>query len=167
MIEDPVTRESPKGDVVIVDGRMRVVFRRSYSKPIEKVWAALTLPERLADWFGPAEVDLRVGGSIVLRWPNGFSSEMRIDCCDPPHTLAWIWHLDGIDTSVRFELTQTSSGCDLVLTHTNVDPEGDGSGVRAGWHAHLEGLADCLDGHATAWSVKTAREKRFASLYVA
>ena len=28
-----------------------IVFRRRLSRPVEKIWAALTVPERLADWF--------------------------------------------------------------------------------------------------------------------
>ena len=43
-----------------------MVFHRHYAKPIEKVWAALTTPERLADWLADAEIELRLGGRIQL-----------------------------------------------------------------------------------------------------
>jgi uncharacterized protein YndB with AHSA1/START domain len=165
MIDEQTHRASPKGAVTIENGRMQVVFRRSYRKPIEKVWAALTTPERLEDWFGAAAVDLRGGGSFRFNYPNGFSTEMAISRLEAPRALGWTWHLDGLDTSVLFELTPTKDGCDLILTHSNVDPNGNGGGIRAGWHAHLEGLADCLDGKATPWTVKEQREERFAPLY--
>lgn len=163
MMDAEIHRDSPMGDVSIENGRIRVVFQRSYRKPIEKVWAALTIPERLEDWFGAAKVDLRHGGSFTFTYPNGFSTKMNITELDPPRRLGWAWTLDDIDTLVRFELTPTAQGCDLTLTHSNV-PTTSG-GVRRGWHAHLDGLADCLDGRATPWAVKEAREKRIAPLY--
>lgn len=158
-----IHRNSPMGDVAIDNDRLRVVFRRSYRKPIEKVWAALTVPERLEDWFGRAKVDLRDGGSFTFIYPNGFSTEMKITELDPPRRLGWAWALDGIDTRVRFELVPTAEGCDLTLTHSNV-PQTSG-GVRRGWHAHLEGLADSLDGKATPWALKEQRERNYAPLY--
>lgn len=163
MIDADSHRASPKGDVTIDNGRMRVVFRRSYRKPIEKVWAALTIPERLEDWFGAAKVDLREGGSFVFTYPGGHTTEVKISRLDAPRALGYIWQLGGLDTLVLFELVSTSDGCDLTLTHSNVPQSG--AGVRAGWHAHLEGLADALDGQATPWAVKEQREKRLAPLY--
>ena len=53
MIDADIHRDSAKGDVTIENGRIRVVFQRTYRKPIEKVWAALTIPERLEDWLAP------------------------------------------------------------------------------------------------------------------
>ena len=163
MMDAETNRASPKGDVTIDNGMMQVIFRRSYRKPIEKVWAALTVPERLEDWFGAAKVDLREGGSFVISYANGYTTEMKVSRLEAPRTLGWTWHLDGIDTQVLFELAPTDGGCDLTLTHSNV-PEG-GRGVRAGWHAHLDGLADALDGKVTPWAVKEQRETRVASLY--
>ena len=144
---------------------MQVVFRRSYRATVNRVWAALTTPERLADWFGDAQVDLRHSGSFRFTYPNGYSTEMKITRLEPPRALAWTWHLDGLDTSVLFELSPTTEGCDLTLTHSNVDPNGSGGGVRIGWHAHLEGLADSLEGRATPWSVKEQREREIAPQY--
>ena len=163
MMDANIHRNSPKGDVTIDNGRLLVVFHRSYRKPIEKVWAALTIPERLGDWFGAARVDLREGGTFAFTYPDGFSTEMKVTRVEPPHKLGWRWVLDDIDTLVLFELTSTPEGCDLTLTHSNV-PQTSG-GVRRGWHAHLDGLADCLEGRATPWAVKEEREKRIAPLY--
>lgn len=153
------------GEVTISGGRMQVVFHRSYARPIAKVWSALTTPERLEDWFGAARVDLRQGGTIQFTYPNGYSVDMKIFRLEPERALGWTWHLDGVDTQVLFELTPTDRGCDLTLTHSGLDLHGAASGVRMGWHAHLEGLVDALDGRATPWSVKTEREKALAPLY--
>jgi uncharacterized protein YndB with AHSA1/START domain len=158
--------DAPAGAVTINDDSLKIVFDRRYRQSVEKVWAALTVPERLADWFAVAQVDLRVGGVIRLSWNGQHKADMCITVCDPPRALAWTWQVGGRDTLVRFDLTPDGDGCRLTLTHSGLSPKaGPGAGVRAGWHAHLEGLADALDGHATPWETKNAREAALAGVY--
>ena len=154
-----------KGEVTVKDDRLQVVFRRRYAKPVAKVWAALTTPERLADWLGAAKLEFRVGGRLQLSFANGKSLELSIARIEAPHVLGWSWEIDGVDTSVLFELTPEGEGCRLTLTHSGLSPRGRAPGVRAGWHAILEGLADSLDGRATPWAVKEEREAAVAPLY--
>ena len=47
------------------------VFERWFEAPRERVWRALTDPDELAGWLAPAEIDMRVGGSVVLRFEDG------------------------------------------------------------------------------------------------
>jgi uncharacterized protein YndB with AHSA1/START domain len=158
-------RDAPEGEVTVKDDRMQVVFRRRYTKPVAKVWAALTTPERLEDWFGAANIDLRVGGTLHLTFANGKSAAFSITRVEAPHVLGWSWMIDGLNTSVLFELAPDGDGCRLTLTHSGLSARGRGVGVRAGWHAHLEGLADSLDGRTTPWAVKEQRESAVAPLY--
>jgi uncharacterized protein YndB with AHSA1/START domain len=157
--------DAPPGEVTITGDTLQVVFHRHLRAPIEKVWAALTVPERLADWFAEAVVDLRVGGSITLDWGSKNQGRMQITLCEPPRRLAWVWRLDGRDTLVRFDLAPEAGGCALTLTHSGV-PMSAG-GVRAGWHAHLEGLPGAVEGRATPWADKVAREAALAGVYPA
>lgn len=154
---------APLGEVTATANGLQVVFHRHYRAPVEKVWAALTTPEGLAKWFAAAVVDLRVGGTISLDWNGEHQADMRITVCDAPRSLAWIWQLGDRDTLVRFDLVPEAGGCALTLTHSGVP--GVGAGVRAGWHAHLEGLPAALEGHATPWAVKTAREDALGESY--
>jgi uncharacterized protein YndB with AHSA1/START domain len=56
------------------------------------VWDALTDPGELAAWFGAeAEVDLRIGGAIRFRWPDGTERRGLVVDVDPPHRLAFRW----------------------------------------------------------------------------
>ena len=159
-------RNWPKGEVTVQDGRLQVVFRRRFAKPVAKVWAALTTPERLQDWFGAAKIDLRVGGTLRLSFANGKSMELGITRVEAPHVLGWSWVIDGLDTAVLFELAPDGDGCRLTLTHSGLSArDGRGAGVRAGWHAHMEGLADALDGRQTPWALKEQREAAAAPLY--
>jgi uncharacterized protein YndB with AHSA1/START domain len=158
--------DAPMGEVTVADDTLQVIFHRHYRFPVEKVWAALTTPERLADWFANAEVDLRVGGTIRLSWNGMNKADVRITVCNPPYSLAWAWEIGGRDTLVRFDLAPEAGGCMLTLTHAGLSPRnGPGAGVRAGWHAHLEALPDALEGRTTPWDVKVARETALNAAY--
>lgn len=156
------------GEVTVADNALQIVFRRRYAKPVEKVWAAVTTPERLADWLAVAEVELKTGGNIRLNWNNQYSMEGHVTACEPPHLFAWSWRIDDRETLVRFDLRADGDGCLLTLTHSGLDPnDGRGAGVRAGWHAHLEGLPDAMEGRPTPWATKTAREAALSKHYPA
>jgi uncharacterized protein YndB with AHSA1/START domain len=158
--------DAPLGEVTRQGDALQLVFQRRYRQSAEKVWAALTDPERLADWFATAEVDLRVGGIIRLGWEGQHRADVVITECDPPKTLAWRWRIGERNTLVRFDLTPQAGGCALTLTHSGLSLDGarDG-GVRAGWHAHLEALPDAMEGRATPWETKVAREQALAARY--
>ncbi|THD66188.1 SRPBCC family protein [Phenylobacterium sp.] len=166
LMPKPLLSDAPLGEVTRQGDALQLIFRRRYDKPIEKVWAALTTPERLADWFATAEVDLRVGGIIRLGWNGVHKTDVTITVCEPPRALAWRWTIGERDTLVRFDLAPEGDGCALTLTHSGLSPDGarDG-GVRAGWHAHLEALPDAMEGRATSWDTKTAREEALAAAY--
>jgi uncharacterized protein YndB with AHSA1/START domain len=159
----PLLSDAPMGEVTEAPDGLQVVFHRRYRKSVEKVWAALTIPERLADWFSHAEVDLRVGGTIRFDGKTLHQTEMRIAVCDPPRALAWVWTIAGKESLVRWDLAADGEGCLLTLTHSGIPRVGEGA--RAGWHAHLEALPDALEGRATPWEVKTARETALRALY--
>ena len=52
-----------------------VRFERHYPRPPEKVWRALTDPERLADWMGVSHVEPHVGGRFET--VTGYTSTPR------------------------------------------------------------------------------------------
>lgn len=140
-------------------------FERHVAKPIEKVWAALTVPERLADWLTAAELDLRVGGRFRLRFdePQVSEFEGRIVELDPPRLIAWTWpHEDHPDSVVRWELFQDGGGCRLVMTQTNLFPPLL-TEIAGGWHTLLEGLPAAADGVRTLW--RAEHEAEIAKLY--
>ena len=73
-MDEPVTRD------VLVD-----------ASP-EEVWNALTDPGELAEWFGAeAEIDLRVGGAVRFRWPDGMERRGVVIEVDPPYRLTFRW----------------------------------------------------------------------------
>jgi uncharacterized protein YndB with AHSA1/START domain len=107
-MDDPITRE------MTVDA------------PADDVWAALTDPDELAVWFGAnAEVDLRVGGAIRFRWPNGSERRGLVIDLDPPRRLAFRWREmrsvaagPAAATVVAFTLDADGRGTRVTVTES-------------------------------------------------
>lgn len=141
-----------------------IIFQRRLAKPLEKVWAALTVPERIADWLAQADVDLRVGGRFELFWEqHGYRMKGVITALEPPRLLAWTWPDQAHPNSVvRWELEPDGDGCRLTLAQTGLTGPTLLS-VAGGWHTHLEGLAGAADAVATPW--RAERERELVKLY--
>jgi uncharacterized protein YndB with AHSA1/START domain len=124
-------------------------FERHLSHPVEKVWDALTSPARLAKWFAPGEIELRLGGKVYLAFTDDDTVfDGRVTALAPPRLLEFTWTDRGIDRGlVRWELSAEDGGTRLVLTH-NVPEAARSFGLPAlaGWHSLLEKLAALLDG---------------------
>ena len=96
--------------------------------PAAAVWDALTDPAELAAWFGAdAEVDLRVGGAIRFRWPDGSERRGLVIDLDPPRRIAFRWRelragaagLAAADvTVVAFTLEADDAGTRVTVTES-------------------------------------------------
>ncbi|HLI66225.1 MAG TPA: SRPBCC family protein [Caulobacteraceae bacterium] len=133
------------------DGLFEMRFERTIPRPVEKVWSALTVPERLADWFGePVEIDLRVGGNYLVMFPGGDDNlvEGRIVACEPPRLLAFEWFSSGGNTVVRWELAPVEGGCRLAFHQTGLNAWWFLGGA-AGWADFVDDLVSvACDGKA-------------------
>jgi uncharacterized protein YndB with AHSA1/START domain len=165
----------PEADGVIrkLAGGYEIVFVRRLARPIDKVWAALTQPERIADWLGVVTPErsagLGVGAQFELRFPqNGYRTMCEVVAMDAPRLFAWTWGLpEGsarLEDAVRFELAPDGDGCILTLTNGGLARQ-DLESVAAGWHTHLEGLEGAADGVRSPWS--SEREKPHLDRYAA
>jgi len=131
------------------DDGYQLRFERHLRHPVETVWAALTDPSQLAQWFAPGEFELRLGGRVYLIFTDGAGVvDGQVTALTPPRLLEFTWTETGKDLGVvRWALTAEDGGTHLVLTH-NV-PESarpSGLGMLAGWHSLLEKLEALLDG---------------------
>jgi uncharacterized protein YndB with AHSA1/START domain len=142
------------GTVETQDGRYVLRYERHLAHPIERVWAALTEPEQLEAWFARTDIDLVEGGRVVLRWLNtdeqGNSTVARgtITRLEPPRLLE-------IDTDIHgllcWQLRADREGCALTFSSTVALTDALLPSVLAGWHSHLDFLADSLEGRAVDW----------------
>lgn len=124
----------------------RLMLRRRLGQPIDKVWAALTIPERLTAWMGVEWLGengpLRVGAPFDYRFANtDLESRGQVLVLEPPRVLEHSW-FENIPPAavVRWALEPDGEGCVLTLTHSAGPPE-DGPRTAAGWTQLLESLA--------------------------
>ncbi|HEX4196335.1 MAG TPA: SRPBCC domain-containing protein [Caulobacteraceae bacterium] len=142
------------------DGGWVIAFDRRIARPLQKVWAALTVPERIADWLGVATVDLRIGGVYHVAFhPTEDDPDSQIDgvitALAPPRVLEYRWRLpEGWDSSVRWELEPDGPATRLRFTHLFPPEETrDLIGTVAGWHDFLNMIPSAADGVRAEWGV--------------
>jgi uncharacterized protein YndB with AHSA1/START domain len=136
------------------DGSGFIRYERQLAFPVEEVWAALTEPERLADWWPPfatdVTVDLREGGAITMVWPDGPPLEFTIVRVEAPTLLEHTHTHPG--SWMRYELEPAERGTRLRATYFVTDPgmvieRGD----VVGGHYSLDRLEQALAGHPVPW----------------
>jgi uncharacterized protein YndB with AHSA1/START domain len=133
--------------------------------PASRVWAALTEPAHLAEWFGDAgaEVDLRPGGRITFRWSQHGTARAVIERLDPPRAFSYRWALrpdvdprPGNSTLVEFTLREGSGVTRLrvvergfsTLEWTEAERARDIQANIGGWAAELGELVAYLERRA-------------------
>ncbi len=134
-----------------------VTLVRRIKAPPAKVWAAITRPEQMLQWWGPdagptlkAEADVRPGGrfSIVFRLLNGdeHSPTGIYREVVPEKTLVFTWEWPGMperESLVTFQLEPFDGGVELTLIHEHLPEEARESHVQ-GWSGLLDKLAAFL-----------------------
>lgn len=128
------------------------------SAPLEKVWAAITKPDLIAQWFGEtAEFDAKPGARGSFGWrDHGGAFQIVVEHVDEPKTLVYRWAREfgvapvpGNSTVVRFDLTEIAGGTRLDLLETGFeeleDPQGAQAGNVEGWLAELGELVEFVE----------------------
>lgn len=142
------------GTLEKVDGGYALHYERHLRHPVEKVWEAITQPERLVEWLGEAEVDLVEGGRFVVRWlntdmeGNTAVASGTITRLDPPNVLEVDTDIHGL---LRWDLRAEGAGCLLEFSARAPLPDEYLTEVLAGWHVHIDFLEDALDGRPVDW----------------
>jgi uncharacterized protein YndB with AHSA1/START domain len=112
-------------------GGMESVEREVYveARP-EVVWAAVTQPEGLARWyaFGGAEIELRPGGPLMLRWDEHGEFRGFVEKVEPGRRFAYRYAVvPGVDpvpgnsNLVEFTLTPEGEGTRLLVVESGFE----------------------------------------------
>lgn len=137
----------------------RIERELELSHPLERVWRALTTAEGLAGWFGSrAEIDLRPGGRLWMRWERyDIEAEATVTVVEPPQRFGFQWGIDHLPpgdphrNDVVFTLTATDQGTRLHLVESGFDKVAEPAGQAAyqdnteGWDSELAELVAYLD----------------------
>jgi len=87
--------------------------------PAASVWRALTDPVELAAWFGAeVELDVRRGGAVRFRWPDGTERRGIVVDLSAPRRLAFRWR------TLRTAEGGLATTASAVVTF-ELEPDGD------------------------------------------
>jgi uncharacterized protein YndB with AHSA1/START domain len=131
-----------------IENRPALRFERRLNHPVEKVWRAITEPERLKAWFpsavsGPVEA----GAELTFTFEGHDVPPMHgtVTEHEPPRRLAFYWG----DDHLRFELEPQGESTVLRFTCL-LDAENKAARDAAGWHSCLDRLEAALAGEDAA-----------------
>lgn len=129
------------------------IVRRIKASPA-RIWAAITRPEQMLQWWGPdagptlkADADVRIGGrfSVVFRLlngdehnPTGVYQEVL-----PERKLVFTWEWPGMperESLVTFLLKPLDGGTELTLIHAQLPDEEARESHERGWSGLLDKL---------------------------
>jgi uncharacterized protein YndB with AHSA1/START domain len=138
------------GWVKDVNGSGTVHVEDVYDTDIDDLWAAVTVPARLAGWLGAVEGDLRVGGAFTAAFSSAWQGPGRVDVCEVPHRLVVTLepHTAG-RTEVEARLLVEGDRTRLIVEERGL-PSDEAPDHGAGWQAHLEDLRAHLLGDVPA-----------------
>ena len=132
-----------------------IVLERTFTAPIDAVWAALTEPGRLERWIGTWAGDPTSGHvlfQMTAEGPNAPEKTVHIEECTPPHRLrARIPAVEEPDQEWHWELLLSHEGGTTRLTFVqSVAGDVPVSDVGPGWEYYLDRLVAALSGQDVA-----------------
>jgi uncharacterized protein YndB with AHSA1/START domain len=148
---------------VIDTGEFVVRRTISIAAPVDKVWAAVTEPRHIAQWFGQrAELDkVAVGGRGLFSFEGHGDVPVRIEEFDPPRMITYRWSTElnnaadqgqldpGRSTVFSFTLDELDGGTQLTVVESGfgalADPAASMESHRGGWDSELDELAAYLE----------------------
>jgi uncharacterized protein YndB with AHSA1/START domain len=143
---------------------MQIERQTTIAAPVERVWATLTEAEHIGSWFSDAgaEVDLRPGGRMVLRWTEHGTGVARIVDVEPHRRFSYRW------APIREHWGEEPVEGNSTLVEFTLDAEGDGTRLRvveSGFEA-LEGTDDqrrtSLEDNTEGWEVQLGNVRSYA-----
>jgi uncharacterized protein YndB with AHSA1/START domain len=105
---------------------MQIERETVIAAPVERVWSLLTEAEHVGRWFSDAgaEIDLRPGGAIVLRWAEIGTGRARIVDVEPPRRFSYRW------APIQEHWGEEPDDRNSTLVEFTLAPEGDSTRLR-------------------------------------
>jgi uncharacterized protein YndB with AHSA1/START domain len=147
------TKSSVAADIAT---RPSLTLKRRLNGPPAQVYAAWTDPEKIARWFGPAQVvagsvradiDARIGGRyrVSFKMQDGEHHEVagvyREMVPNQRLTFSWAWHsTPERESQVTVSLKPDGDGTLLTLHHEQLFDQAARDGHESGWIGTLDKL---------------------------
>jgi len=157
--------ETTNASAVADEGTFTVRRTIQINATLEKVWAAITEPALISQWFGRAEFAGSGPGAVgTLSWDDHGSFPVRIEAVDAPRSITYRWSNDdalgtppetldeATSTVFTFTLKAMDVGTQLTVVETGFentsDPIANLNDHRGGWNSELDELVALLEGSA-------------------
>jgi uncharacterized protein YndB with AHSA1/START domain len=126
---------------------LSVVVEREIPHPPEKIWRALTQPELIQEWLMKNDFKPVVGHSFNLRADWG-AVDCRVQSVEPNKILSYTWGAFGLESTVTWTLTPTSTGTQLRMEQSGFRPDQKQAyqGAKYGWQKFFAGLERVVGG---------------------
>ncbi|MFC6763859.1 SRPBCC family protein [Natrinema soli] len=147
-----MTDDTANHNTVVESRDDRLIIRRTFNAPRERVWRAFTDPDELEQWFVPAGMtaevranELEPGGAMAIHWTDG---EHRIE--NDGYYVEVVEHerlVSGEETEdgelrLTYEFRDVDGGTEVVITQEF--PESVPDGAAEGWTGMLDTLQEVL-----------------------
>ncbi|WP_159450211.1 SRPBCC domain-containing protein [Demequina sp. NBRC 110056] len=136
-----------EGRVIDVDAVAVLRFERSLDAAPDAVWAAITDADATAAWAFRMSLEPRVGGAVTFD-TGGEPASGDVLGYDEGRVLEYAWGGPGGRWHVCFMVDADGAGTALTFDHLAPDPRDPD--FAAGWHWHLDRLAQHLAGERPA-----------------
>ena len=122
-----------------------VTVERDIPFPPEKIWRALTQPHLIEEWLMKNTFALRVGHKFTLSGDWG-AADCEVLEIEPNKTLTYTWNAMGLESTVTFTLTKTSTGTHLRMDQSGFKPNQEQAfrGAQWGWQKFFANLEQLL-----------------------
>jgi uncharacterized protein YndB with AHSA1/START domain len=142
----------------------RIERETTIAAPVERVWAVLTEAEHIGSWFADAgaEIDLRPGGALVMRWQEYGMTRARVEAVEPPHRFAYRW------TAHHAPEGSEPAEDNSTLVEFTLSPAGDGTLLRvvetgfAALDASEDEAKRNYDDNVGGWAQMTEKAREYA-----
>jgi uncharacterized protein YndB with AHSA1/START domain len=135
---------------------MQIERETVIAAPVERVWALLTKAEHVGRWFcdDGAEIDLKPGGAMVLRWTEHGTTHAEVVDVDANRRFSYRWaaeaeteRLDGNSTLVEFTLEPAGDGTRLRVVESGFEELGESD----------EQLRKRFEDNSEGWEIQLGR----------
>ena len=155
--------ESTNASAVADEGTFTVRRTIQINATPEKVWAAITEPALISQWFGRAEFAGSGPGAVgTLTWDDHGSFPVRIEAVDAPRSITYRWSNDDAlgdipdeldvehSTVFTFTLEPVEGGTQLTVVESGFENTSDAAANlefhRQGWDSELDELVALVEG---------------------
>lgn len=124
-----------------------VVVRAEVPVPVPTAWRAITLPERVRQWFGDLDARMTPGAAVRVDFGDGDFFRTRVDDVRAEETVRFRWRFLGVgpESDVRWELAASDGGTTVTVRDLSPGrlPE-EAAGLNDGWRDFLGRLGTYL-----------------------